>query len=190
MIAHLKGTILIKSEKHLVVEVNDVGYRVFVLPQVSESAKVGQELSLHTYHHITENGSELFGFITSDDMNFFERLLSVSGVGPKSALGVMASAPIRDIQQAIVQNDPTLLTRVSGIGRKTAERIIVELREKIEKTGLVGETIDQTFIDAMEALIQLGYARPEARKALRQIKDPSLTAQDRLKQALKILGKH
>lgn len=190
MIAHLKGTVLVKTERYLVVQVHDVGYRVFVLPQVVEIAEPGSEIELHTYHHQTENSTELYGFVTLEDMDFFERLLSISGVGPRSALGVLSSAPVRDIQQAIVQNDPTLLIRVSGIGRKTAERIIVELREKLEKTGLVGDTMDQTFVDALEALVQLGYSRPEARKALRQVKDQSLNAQDRLKQALKILGKH
>jgi Holliday junction DNA helicase RuvA len=189
MIAHLKGTVLVKTERYLVVRVHDIGYRVFVLPQTAVAAELGDEIELHTYHHQTENASELYGFATLEDMDFFERLLGISGVGPKSALGVLSTAPVRDIQQAIIQNDPTLLTRVSGIGRKTAERIIVELREKLEKSGLVGDTMDQTFIDALEALVQLGYSRPEARQALRQIKDQALNAQDRLKQALKILGK-
>lgn len=178
-----------KREKDVVLDVHGVGYRVFVLPATVEQAAIEKECVLHTHLHQTENASELYGFNSPEELNFFEHLIAISGVGPKSAMGVLSVAPVRDIQQAIVQNDPSLLTRVAGIGRKTAERIIVELKEKLEKLGLAGEPLDNDFADALDALVHLGYARNEARQALGQVAKEHRDPQMRVKEALKILGK-
>ncbi len=189
MIARLSGIVIMKREKDIVLDVHGVGYRVFVLPATIEHATVKQECILQTHLHQTENASEIYGFNSLEELNFFEHLIAISGVGPKSAMGVLSVAPVRDIQQAIIQNDPTLLTRVSGIGRKTAERIIVELKEKLEKLGLSGEPMDNNFADALDALVHLGYARNEARRALGQVAKEHQDPQTRVKEALKILGK-
>lgn len=189
MIVRLTGLVKMKREKDIVLDVHGVGYRIFVLPAAVELASVEKEYTLHTHLHQTESVSELYGFNTFEELAFFEQLITISGVGPKSALGVLTVAPVRDIQQAIVQNDPTLLTRVSGIGRKTAERIVVELKEKLEKLGLAGEPLDSNFVDALDALVHLGYAQSEARQALGQVAKEHRDPQKRVKEALKILGK-
>lgn len=189
MIAQLTGIVKIKREKYIVLDVHGVGYRIYILPAAFEQAVLEQELVLHTHLHQTENISEIYGFNKLDELTFFEHLIAISGVGPKSAMGVLSVAPVRDIQQAIVQNDPSLLTRVSGIGRRTAERIIVELKEKLEKLGLSGEPIDSNFVDALDALVHLGYAQNEARRALGQVAKEHRDPQGRVKEALKILGK-
>ncbi|MDD5567219.1 MAG: Holliday junction branch migration protein RuvA [Patescibacteria group bacterium] len=189
MIAYLKGVVKTKREKDIVLVANGVGYRVHVLPAVIEAAVISKDLELHTHLHQTENASELYGFASLEELGFFEHLIAISGVGPKSAIGILSTAPVRDIQLAIVQNDSSLLTRVSGIGRKTAERIIIELREKLEKLGIVGEAGNEDFADALEALVHLGYTRVEARHALTQIGKEIKDPQARVKAALRILGR-
>ncbi len=174
--------------KYVVVETDSVGYRVFVPPTITEKIRLNDPIELYTHQYITENSSELYGFATSQELDLFEMLINISGVGPKSAVSILAMAPVDNIIQAILNNDPTILTRVSGIGRKTAERIIVELREPLEKTGLVGKKMDQGYLDALDALVQLGYKQSEARGALNKISVKDKDPQARVKAALKILS--
>ena len=189
MITFLRGSVLIKTEKYLIVDTGSLGYRVSCPPSAIESAEKGKDIELFIHHYQTENSSDLYGFLYMHELDFFEQLIGISGVGPKSAIGILSTAPVEDLQRAIAHGDASVLTRVSGIGKKTADRVIVELKEKMEQAGVPGEIADESFIDALEALVQLGYSRIEARKALREVSGSELSSQERLKEALKVLGK-
>ncbi|MFH1207481.1 MAG: Holliday junction branch migration protein RuvA [Patescibacteria group bacterium] len=191
MIAYISGIIKLKTEKAVVIDVTGVGYEIFCLPLVLEKVKIGSPLELYTYQHVREEAIELYGFTGLAERDFFRLLLSVSGIGPKSALAVMSLATVPELKRAIVQGDASLLTKVSGIGTKTAERIVVELKDKlgdetVEAGQLSGAAFDHHAIDAMTTL---GYSAREAREALRQV-DPSVeSVKDRVKAALKHMGR-
>jgi Holliday junction DNA helicase RuvA len=191
MIAHIKGKILDKTEKCLVVEANSVGYLVFATTSaLSNSGGIGDEVSLWTYLAVRENSMDLFGFETIDEKNFFELLLGVSGIGPRSALSILSIAPMETIKKAIGSGDTSYLTKVSGIGKKTAEKIVVELRDKLASLGHDDEAGALRGVsDVIEALQSLGYSLNDARNAIKQIPDTATNTNDRIKEALKILGR-
>lgn len=192
MISYLKGKIQSKGDNYIVLNVRDVGYQVHASDNILVSTKEGDEIELHTSQVVGENSVSLFGFKTKNELEFFEQLIAISGIGPKSALGILSQATVTDIKKAIIHGDPSILTKVSGIGRKTAERIIVELKEKIgisekeEKTAAGQEMKDEEI--AIDGLVGLGYSLPEARQALHAIPKEVHGAEDRVKQALKALG--
>jgi Holliday junction DNA helicase RuvA len=186
MIGSIKGKIILKTEKFLIIETTGVGYKVNVSPDtLSKAKKVGEEISLWIHTHVREDAIDLYGFPERTELEFFEMLLSVSGIGPRSALAVLGIAKIDTLRKAISTGDTAYLTKVSGIGRKTAERIVIELRDKMgeEKKGssLQGE------LDALEALKSLGYSQNEAREALKKV-TPDTDTNKKIREALKILG--
>lgn len=187
MIAFIKGKIIAKSPSYLIIAAANVGYKVYVNPAFYAEASLADELELFTYQHVREDSLDLYGFPKLSDLDLFEMLLSVSGVGPKSALNVMAMDDSENLKAAIMQGDSALLTKVSGIGRKTAERVVLELKEKIAK--LEGPLGAQPSIlaasDEIDALMALGYSLIQAREALSRV-DKSITdSSKRVKQALK-----
>lgn len=189
MIAYLQGQVINKGAGYLVVLVDNVGYKVFVTQDLYNETELDQAIALHVYHNVKENEISLFGFKKVDELELFELLLSVSGIGPKSGLNVFLVASVDDIKQAIIINDAGLLTKVSGIGKKTAERIVLELKNKVG--GLIKINSSDNSLnmasEEIDALIQLGYSLQQARQALQDI-DPSITdSAERLKQALKKL---
>ena len=131
MIAYLKGKIIYKTLNHLVLEVNGVGYQIFVGENFLNELRLDTETEIYIHHVVREDASDLYGFKTREDKDLFEILLTVSGVGPKSGLGVLSLSSAGDIKEAIVRGDANLLTKVSGIGKKTAERIVLELKNKV-----------------------------------------------------------
>lgn len=190
MIASLSGTVAAKGDRFLVIETGGIGYQVFVTTATLGFAPESGSIKLFTYHHVGENADDLFGFPTLPEVEFFEMLLGVSGIGPKTALAVMNVAKLPDLKTAILKNDAALLTTVSGIGKKTAERIVLELRGKIEAedsfaTG--GTEEDATVIDA---LVALGYMRAQARAALQNVPSGVRGVSDRVREALKHMGRH
>ncbi|PIS40549.1 MAG: Holliday junction branch migration protein RuvA [Candidatus Kerfeldbacteria bacterium CG08_land_8_20_14_0_20_43_14] len=181
MIAQIRGQITALTVKSAIIDVNGVGYRVFVTPQALAGLEINQTYTLYTHHHQREDAQELYGFLTADERDMFEKLLSVNGVGPKSALGVLSRARVLDIVKAVQKNEISMLTKVSGIGAKTAERIVRELVGKLDGqfvmdsiSGTAGGNDDADVISALE---QLGYSAAEARTALadlpKEIKDPA-----------------
>jgi Holliday junction DNA helicase RuvA len=188
MIGSLKGTIQHKAANYVIVETQGVGYKVFVTPILMVELKMGQEISLVTLTYVREDQITLYGFLTLPELEFFEMLLTVSGVGPKSALGIMSLAGINMIKSAIVSEDPSVFTKVSGIGRKTAERVIIELKDKL-KAHVDAEPMAKEHSDAMDALLALGYSQQEAREALKQVPVSVSNLQDKVKLALKTLNK-
>jgi Holliday junction DNA helicase RuvA len=190
MIGKITGTPSHISEKFIIVDVSGVGYKVFTTPETIEMARKSERLEVFTYMVVREDAIELYGFQSMLEKDFFELLLSVSGVGPRSALGILSVATVSTLQKAIGSADTSYLTKVSGIGRKTAEKIVVELRDKLalfaseESTkGLRAES------DIIEALKALGYSHNEAREATQQIPSDISDMNQKIKEALKILAK-
>jgi len=185
MIGSIKGKIILKKDKFVVVETGGLGYKVNVSPDTILKTKLDETVSFWTHLHVKEDAQDLYGFLNYPELEFFEMLIGVSGIGPKGALAILSVASIETLKKAIGTGDTSYLTKISGIGRKTAEKIVLELRDKIgiEKSdnSLQGE------IDVLEALKSLGYSHTDARDALKQCKsDTSVNV--RIREALKILG--
>lgn len=190
MISKLNGNIDYVSEKFLIINVNGVGYKVSAISDVLSTAKTDNEISLWIYTAVRENAIELYGFRNINELSFFELLLDVSGIGPRSALGILGIAPIETLRRAIATGDTTYLNKVSGIGKKTAEKIIVELRDKFSayKEDGLSEWQIRDEEDVLEALRSLGYSQNEARDALKKISNETKGANARIKEALRLLG--
>ncbi len=190
MISYLKGKIIFKLKDRIIIEVNDVGYAVFLSDNFLRTIKVGHIQEIFTYQHVKEDILALYGFKTLDELEFFNLLLTVSGIGPKSAIAILAIASLDDIKESIVRGDSHLLVQVSGVGKKTAERLILELKDKVYKMGgdydLSGPAV---LLDEIEALVALGYSNLEAREALKQVDNSVVDSSDRIRQALKKLSK-
>jgi Holliday junction DNA helicase RuvA len=192
MISYLKGNIIYKNNSYLILDVVGVGYGIFLSEKLLAEVKVNSTEAFYIHQHVREDALDLYGFRAVEDMELFEMLLSVSGVGPKSALGVLSIATAAEIIQSIARGDSLLLTKVSGIGQKTAERLVLELKGKIAKLG--GKSLDgfdstTTGSDEIDALMTLGYSLVEAREALRAV-SPGITGSGaRIKEALKNMRK-
>ena len=187
MIARITGTVIATTDKYIILETQGIGYRVFATAETLLKHKVSSEVSLWTTHIVREDSQELFGFETTTDQELFELLLNVSGIGPKSALGVMNVATIGTIARAVNMNDVSYLTKISGIGKKTAEKIILELRDKLP--DMVANELDESTNDVLDALVALGYAEGIARDAVRTL-DTSLDTQSKIREALRSLNKN
>jgi len=192
MISYLKGKIINKGAGFIVAEVNNIGYQVFVAPLFYVELAIGQLAEFYTHQYVREDALNLYGFKNMAELELFELLLSVSGIGPRSALGVLSIASASDIKESIARGDPALLTKVSGIGRRTAERVVLELREKIGKLGggdgkSAGGTLGSS--DEIDALMALGYSLVQAREALNNVDAKVKDSGERIRQALKRLGK-
>jgi len=196
VIASVEGTVASIGTDSLIVVVAGVGYRVFVAPAVLSTAGVGQPARLHTHHLVRDDQQALYGFRTGDELGFFELLLSVTGVGPKVALAIVGSRPVADLQLAIIEQDQAMLVSIPGIGKRLAERIIFELKEKVAAAGIAARATAGSLAGAGEgevvaALQALGYSLGEARDASRAaLSDPatqSAELEDRVKAALRTL---
>lgn len=187
MIAYLRGTIVYKTLQYIVLETGGVGYQVFVNEPLNVELRAGAPIELYIYHHVREEADDLFGFKTPADLEMFSMLLSVSGVGPKSALAISGLSDAGSLGEAIRRGDSDLLTKVSGIGRKTAERIVLDLREKIGKNVAIstGQSSFSISGDEIDALMALGYSLPQARSALRDVSPELKSSTDRIREALK-----
>ncbi len=181
MLAFLRGTILAKTGDYLIVDVHDLGYRVFVTKSLLTESLAGQAIELFLYQHVREDASDLYGFKKQAELELFQLLISVSGVGPKSASAIIDLAPVEALQQAIAAGDDAMLTKVSGIGGKTAQRVILELRGKLAHI----ETSGPGRGEEIEALISLGYSSQQAREALQKVDSAITDSGERIKQALK-----
>jgi len=191
MIAYLRGTIINKSTNYLIIEVNNIGYTVFVSENFLNESKISSEVEIYTHHHVREEADDLYGFKNLAGLELFELLISVSGVGPKSALAVLAIASTNDVKESIIRGDADLLTKVSGIGKKTAERLVLELKTKVLRIGEENgeQGIGLASSDELDALMSLGYSLSEARNALNAVDSNLLDSGERVKQALKKMQK-
>lgn len=192
MISRLTGTIAHIDPKYIVLDVGGVGYKVFTtVDSLSKLGKEKEATTFWTYLAVRENALDLYGFSSLSELNFFELLITVSGIGPKTALGILNAAPVSALETAIQTGDTSHLTKVSGIGKKVAEKLVLELKDKVEKISHTEEskTAMKTESDALEALKALGYSQHEAREALKELPKSITKTSDRIKEALKILGK-
>lgn len=185
MIGSIKGKIILKTDKFLIVETGGVGYKISVSPDSLLTFKLNEDILIWTHTHVREDSLELFGFKQREELEFFEMLINVSGIGPRSALTILSIASIDTLRKAISSNDIAYLTKISGIGRKTAEKIIIELRDKVGKENKDGSLKEE--LDALLALKSLGYSQNEAREALKTVSVNSDT-NTKIREALKILG--
>lgn len=199
MIARLHGILIEKSTNEVVVDCNGVGYVASVSVATSEVMQLGEKVSVYTYLAVREDALQLFGFATKEERDMFLLLTSISGIGGKIALGLLSAASIKEIQQAIIEKNATFLQRLPGIGKKTAERIVLELQDKVQ-TLAIG--VDKTQVnggmsfvqsEAVAALSALGYQRAAAEKAVKNAmqEQPSLqwTAESLIRAALKNAAK-
>ncbi len=169
MIAHLRGRLLWKHPNQAVVEAGGVGYDVTItVPTFSDLPAAGGEVALHIHTHVREDTLALFGFLRAEEKRLFERLLQVSGIGPKLAITILSGMAATEMVGAIRRGDVARLTRIPGIGRKTAERMVLELREKLEEfeAAAVAPLASPVEEDVLSALMNLGYQRPAAERAL------------------------
>src|SRR3989344_2102288 len=187
MISYIEGKIKLRGNKFLTIIANGLGYKVYTLPDTLR--KSGDTASLWTHLRVKEDVLELYGFESYPELEFFETLIQISGIGPKSAMGILSIAPLDTIKKAIASGEISYLTKVSGIGKKTAERVIIELRDKMGKLGEADKTMFKEEKDVLAAIVSLGYSLSEAREAIKKIPDSVTGVNARIKEALKILGK-
>jgi holliday junction DNA helicase RuvA len=170
MIAHLRGKLLAKHPNQAIVETAGVGYDLTIsVPTFSDLPAVGAEIALHVHTHVREDLIALYGFLRPAEKQLFEKLLTVSGIGPKLAITILSGMAADEMVGAIRGNDVARLTRIPGIGRKTAERMVLELRDKLPAVGTPAASIPVTSAieeDVLSALVNLGYQRPAAEKVL------------------------
>ena len=190
MIAQITGTVAQKTLTALVVLTQGVGYKVHTTRDILQKTKTGQTITLLTHLAVREDRLDLYGFPFQEELLLFEKLLTVSGIGPKSALAILNIAPVSKLKQAISAEDVAYLTKVSGIGKKSAAKIILELKDSVteevgdsDKEDLRGEK------DALEALVSLGYSTAEARDALRRVKNKDGDTGTVVKESLKLLSR-
>ena len=187
MISKLKGIVGHKDAKFIILQVGGVGYKIFLASEQLEKIRESANISLWTYLSVREDALTLYAFEEKGGLDFFEMLISISGIGPKTALGIINAATISTLKKAVISEDISHLVKVSGIGKKIAEKIILELKGKFGREES-GEISLKDEIDAIEALKSLGYSQNQAREALKQVDKNITSASERVKQTLKILG--
>lgn len=173
MIAHLKGKLTYKSPDHSIVDVNGVGYKVFTpLSTYYALPQLGESISLRIHTRVREDDLKLFGFLTEEEQAIFEKLITINKVGPKLALGILSGMSPADLLSAVMSNDAARLSSIPGVGKKTAERLALEMKDKLADLALDMEhqpdvgSPDGFYEDALSALVNLGYKKPQAEKAL------------------------
>ena len=185
MIARLRGTAVARGPDGLVLDVGGVGYLLQVTPGALRMASGSGEATLETYLHVREDALQLYGFADADERRLFELLLSVQGVGPKVALAILSGSNPAELRRAVALDDTARFEAIPGIGRKTAQRVVLELKEKLGSAAGMAEPAGAApHLVARDALVELGYSVADAERALARV-DPSLPAEERVRQALR-----
>jgi Holliday junction DNA helicase RuvA len=187
MISYLKGQVLNKNLQTIILEVNGIGYEIFIAAELIQNLKEGQDSEIWIFHSVKENAEELYGFKTKEDLNFFKLLLTISGIGPKSALSILNSSPIKTLTEGIQSADASYLSKISGIGKKVAEKVVVGLKDKLGAIEFdSGNSQNQNSI-VIDALNALGYSERESRGVIQKIEKTS-NPEQMIKEALKLLN--
>lgn len=189
MIGYLSGKVQLVRENSIILNVNGVGYKISVGPGLLAQLHPEENADIFVFTHVREDILALYGFEKAEELDFFELLIGVSGIGPKAALGILAVAPMEKIRSSIVNQDPTLLSSVSGIGKKTAEKVVIELKNKVGATGSIFDNQSHKAEDVYGALLQLGFKPQEASLALSELPDECITTEERLKYCLSKINK-
>ena len=203
MISYIRGTLAEKNEDSAVVEAHGVGYQIFVpVPVLSELPPLGESVKIYTYFSVREDGMSLFGFLSRQDLAMFKQLIGVNGIGPKSALGILSALRPDVLRLAVASSDAKTISRAPGVGPKTAQRIILDLKDKIRPEDVLAGGLEESLAvpeeisgvgqagkEAVEALTALGYSAAEAAGAVKKVKiTEEMTAEDVLKGALRHLA--
>ena len=205
MITYLRGEVAAVYEGRVVLDVNGVGYQIFVSARdAADMPRTGEEVKIHTYMSVSEDAMRLYGFLSEDDLNVYKTMITVSGVGPQAALGILGTLSANDIRFAVFSDDFKAISRAPGVGPKTAKKLILELKDKLKLEDALGNlqqedipaagpaaaaAADAEINDAVQALVALGYSSSEALRAVRKVKiTEEMQTQDILKQALKYIG--
>jgi len=200
VIARISGKLIVKAPDHIVIDVHGIGYQIAIpLSTYYHLPDLNDDISIHTHTHVREDALLLFGFLTPGEKEAFELLIDVSKIGPKLALNILSNITVDELQKAIVQADVPKLYAIPGVGAKTAERIVLELKDKMksiahihpsEMAEKVSDSASHLFQDAVLALVNLGYSKASAERALRQVisKAPQLySTAELIKQSLRVL---
>lgn len=187
MIGRIKGTVEAISIGQVIVDVQGVGYIVHTLPFFAESLSLETPVKFWTYTAIRENDISIYGFETETELVMFEKLLSVSGIGPKSALSILGVAGLKTLEEAIISGNTAILTKIAGVGKKTADKIVLELAGKVASSEMSPSA--QEDLDVLEALKSLGYKDHQVKDILKELPDGLSNVNEKIKEALKILGK-
>jgi len=189
MISSLRGRLVARGEDHVIVEVGGLGFKVHTpTPFLRQEARVGHEVSLFTHLHLREDDVSLYGFESEEELALFRLLLSVSGVGPKLALAILSTIPPNSFRTAVAQGDLELLSQVPGIGKRTAEKIVLYLKDKVGVERLVpAAALSPKDREAVEALTALGYSLSEAREAAGALSGEEMSLEDKVMAAIRYL---
>lgn len=199
MYAYIRGKIVEKSNNYVIIENNGIGYRIFMsVTAIDKIQEENEEVKIYTYYQVREDNISLYGFLQKEELRMFELLLSVSGVGAKSAIAMLSSILPSEFAMAIIQNDTSKLTKIQGVGAKTAARIVLELKDKLKTEEAISKADDsiqkvikndEEIEEALQALQILGYNKKEIEKAFKKLELANLSTQDIIKKALVLLGK-
>lgn len=191
MISRLSGKLVHSDQKYIVLDVNGVGYKISTTNDTIARLSGDKDVVFWTYLAVRENAMDLYGFSSQNELSFFELLITISGIGPKTALGILNSASVQSIERAVNTGDTSHLTKVGGIGKKVAEKIVLELKDKILTISHSPESEKamRDDSDVVEALKALGYRDLESREVLKKLPKDITKTSDKIKGALKILGK-
>ena len=188
MIGYIEGSVMALRPTDCIVLTAGIGYKISSTKEMLLGLSVGSRAQFWTHLAVRENSQDLYGFVSQEDLRFFELLLTVSGIGPKSALAVLDTVSVETLRSAVSTGRAEYLTKVSGIGKKTAEKIVLELRDKVGIAADGSSAAMKGDEEALEALRALGYSSNEARDTLRKVPSEFSNANDRLREALKLLG--
>jgi len=186
MISYLKGKVVLDHLNFIIVDVSGIGYKVFVLPTIG--VKKNETITLFTHQNLKEDISDLYGFKNFDELEVFQKLISVNGVGPKAGMAIMSQAGAKKIAEAIEGEDMLFFTSIPGIGKKVAAKIILDLKSKITSEGAGNLTSDQSSNDVIEALLSLGYKKPDINKIIHKFPSKLKSDQEKIKWAMNNLS--
>ena len=200
MISYIRGELIAIEEEKVIVDVSGVGFGIFMPGQAMNLLPpIGEEVKLHTYMNVREDAMQLFGFLTRDDLNVFKLVIGVSGIGPKGGLSILSHLSPDELRFAVMSHDVKAISGAPGIGKKTAEKLIIELKDKLSIEDVLERTVErdshsilstnnQIHTEAVQALVALGYGNTEALKAVKKVDtSEDMTVEDVLKQALKYI---
>lgn len=200
MISYIRGELVAVEEEKVIIDVNGVGFGIFMPGQsMNQLPAIGEEVKLHTYMNVREDAMQLFGFLTRDDLKVFKLVIGVSGIGPKGGLNILSQLSPDELRFAVMSHDVKAISAAPGIGKKTAEKLIIELKDKLSIEDVLDKTTDTSTAahsntsnmvqaEAVQALVALGYGNSEALKAVKKVEvDDTTTVEDVLKLALKYI---
>ena len=199
MIAYIKGKLEVKTKDYIIIDVNGIGYKIFMSDTAINELEKGKEVKIYTYMRVREDDISLYGFLNNEELITFEQLISVGGIGAKSAITVLSNISPSKFALSVITNDVNTLKKLPGIGAKTAQRIILELKDKMKTNDAVDSKsvenlsdnieINNNIQDAIEALCVLGYMRKDVENVLSKINTDNLSVEEIIKQGLKFLGR-